>query len=97
MAEINDNIMYFAAHVLDPQIKTTLIREQYNKDEADKLIDRIRTYLKNEFGDYAPATTSQSTAKVPANVSIHHLNLLRRARQSNTINHNDINRYQCVK
>jgi hypothetical protein len=27
MKDINDNIMYYAAHILDPRIKTILIRE----------------------------------------------------------------------
>lgn len=30
--------MYFTAIVLDPQIKTTLIKEQYLEDEATKFI-----------------------------------------------------------
>ena len=93
MKDINDNIIYYAAHIFNPRIKTILIREQYDKDTADKLISRIRTYLKKEFGDNSLATTSQSTPKMPANASIHHLSLLKRARQSNTSSQNDIDRY----
>ena len=58
MKDINDNIIYYAAHILDPRIKTILIREQYDKDTADELISRIRTYLKKEFRDNSLATTS---------------------------------------
>jgi hypothetical protein len=71
--------MYYAAYILDPRIKIILIREQYNKDTADELISRIRTYLKKEFGDNSLAITSQSTPKMPINASMYHLSLLKHA------------------
>ena len=70
MEEINDNIIYFTAYVLDPRIKTTLIREQYS-NAADELILRIRTYLKKEFSSSAPITTSYGAPVIPVNASLY--------------------------
>jgi hypothetical protein len=45
---INDNILYYAAAILDPRIKSNLIREQCGTS-ADEIILRIREYLKQEY------------------------------------------------
>ena len=45
---VTENVMYFAASVLDPYIKCTLIKEQYS-DEADEIIAKVRAYLKKEY------------------------------------------------
>jgi hypothetical protein len=48
MKEINDNIIYHTAAVLDPRVKLTLIREQYGNG-APEIFKRIKDYLKREY------------------------------------------------
>jgi hypothetical protein len=88
---INDNIMYYAAAVLDPRIKCNLIKEQYG-DEATDIIKRIRDYLKKEYQKPLPPPSSTNT-KLPPITSVHQLGLLRRARKSNGSAICDIDRY----
>jgi hypothetical protein len=45
---INNNILYYAAAILDPRIKSNLIQEQCSTN-ADKIILRIQEYLKQEY------------------------------------------------
>jgi hypothetical protein len=84
--------MYYAAAVLDPRVKTTLIREQCGND-ANDYINRIRTYLKNKFGAKPYPAPLQNTLNIPANASLYHLGMLRRARQSNSFVLSDIDRF----
>ncbi|KAH9206527.1 hypothetical protein DL95DRAFT_247510, partial [Leptodontidium sp. 2 PMI_412] len=44
---VKNNDIYFAAHVLNPRVKLTNIREQYS--DIDAIILRIRKYLKKEY------------------------------------------------
>lgn len=84
--------MYYATIVLDPRIKTTLIWEQYSTD-TNNYINRIRTYLKTEFGAIPPLQTSQITLKLPLNASLYQIGLLQQARQSNASLASDIDLY----
>jgi hypothetical protein len=84
--------VYFAAAVLDPQIKCNLIKEQY-PDTANKIIKRIRVYLKKEFAALALSTTIRAKLVVPSNTSLHQLGLLRRARKPSSLAASDIDRY----
>ncbi|KAJ5121643.1 uncharacterized protein N7515_009604 [Penicillium bovifimosum] len=52
---VKDNDIYYIAHVLDPRIKTKLIKEL---PDGEKIIGRIREFLKNA---YSPPTQSIST------------------------------------
>jgi hypothetical protein len=45
---INDNILYYAIAILDPRIKSNLIREQCSTS-ANKIILQIREYFKQEY------------------------------------------------
>jgi hypothetical protein len=46
--EMISNDIYFAAHVLDPRVKFTLIREQYG-DKAQEIINRVMAYFKQQY------------------------------------------------
>jgi hypothetical protein len=90
---INDNIMYYAAAILDPRIKTRLIKEQYAEGAA-KIMEDIQKYLKKEFQKSSPEARSRSSdIQFPKGVHHHQLNLLLRARNTRTSTGNDIDRY----
>lgn len=46
-SKINDNIMYYAAAILDPRIKFNLIDEQC--DEPEQVKADVRAFLKKEW------------------------------------------------
>jgi hypothetical protein len=92
MSLINDNIMYYAAAVLDPRITCNLIREQC-RDGANGIILRICEYFKKEYQQQQPLTKRSTDVSIPHNVNQHQLGLLRRVRKSNTSTLCDIDRY----
>ena len=47
-AKIDSNIIYYIASILDPRIKTVQLREHL-KEDADTVIDNIRTTLKKDY------------------------------------------------
>jgi hypothetical protein len=84
--------MYYAAMVLDPCIKSNLIKEQYG-DEAIDVIKRIKDWFKKEYQSPLPPLAPLAEVKLPSNVSVHQLGLLRRARKSTSLVSYDIDRY----
>ncbi|PMD51266.1 uncharacterized protein K444DRAFT_601551 [Hyaloscypha bicolor E] len=54
-----ENDIYYAAHVLDPRIKLTLIKEQYG-DQADEVIERVKAYFKRQY----PAQSSTPASHI---------------------------------
>ena len=81
--EINKVDLYFAAHVLDPRLKTTMLRVQY-ADQADEYIDRIKIFFKENYSSGAVARAEPEPApQRPPNVSIHTWNILQQARAIN--------------
>ena len=40
--------LVFAAYVLNPRYKFTLIKEQYS-NQADEIIERIKTFFKEQY------------------------------------------------
>jgi hypothetical protein len=67
---INDNVMYFAAAVLDLWIKCNLIKEQY-PDTTGEIIERIRVYLKKEFATLVLSTITRAELVVLSNTSVY--------------------------
>ena len=47
-AKMDSNIIYYIASILDPRIKTVWLREHL-KEDADTVIDNIRTTLKKDY------------------------------------------------
>jgi hypothetical protein len=45
--------LIFAAHVLDPRIKLTMIKEQYG-DQAGDIIDRIKSFFRTQYPSTSP-------------------------------------------
>ena len=94
--KIRENIMYFAAHVLDPRFKTQLIEEQYGS-EATEIVDEIKAYLKKQWPqqDQAAAPVQDVDFQQFSGIDIHTANLLRRAQrlQQNTNASDDIDAY----
>lgn len=77
--EMNDNIIYFAAHALDPRLKLSLIREQYGS-LADDLEPRIKQYLKREYPPTQRVNNIAATdADRPPSIPIHTWALIQRA------------------
>jgi hypothetical protein len=84
--------MYYAAAVLDPCIKSNLIKEQYS-DKAIDVIKRIQDYLKKEYQKLLPPPPPSTNTELPLSASVHQLGLLRKARKSNGSAICDIDRY----
>jgi hypothetical protein len=84
--------MYHTAVVLDPQVKLTLIREQYG-DGAPEIIKRIKDYLKREYQTATPNALAPGEVNLPRGVSAHQINLLRWARKSSSLALCDIDRF----
>ena len=83
-----DNDIYFAAHVLDPRIKFTLIREQYG-DGADDIIERVKEYFRQQYPPPANIVENRPEAlelERPHRVLIHEQTLLQRSRKINQLN-----------
>ena len=89
---VNDNIMYYAAAVLDPQIKTTLIKEQC-EDGADDIIKRIQEYLKKESLQEQVQAPKTIEVSILQNTNRHQLGLLQRAHKTTASVLCDIDRY----
>jgi hypothetical protein len=68
--QINNNIIYYTAAVLDPCVKLTLIRKQYSNG-APEIIKRIKDYLKREYQTAPPDVSTSREAKLPRGVSAH--------------------------
>lgn len=77
-----ESTLVFAAHVLDPRIKFTLIREQYG-DGADEIIDRVKAFFKREYPRSIPAPSQETVTERPPGMGIHHWQLLQRASRAN--------------
>jgi hypothetical protein len=88
---INENIMYYAAAVLDPRIKCNLIKEQC--DNPNGVIEKVRKYLKEEFHQSEALEAPLSSVELPHGVNQHQIGLLRRARKSTSCATCDIDRY----
>jgi hypothetical protein len=89
---INENIMYYAAAVLDPRIKFNLIDEQC--DDPEKIRKDVKGYLKKEWLKAVPIENiTQEEVELPEGASLHQLHLLRRARNTATSSVCDIDRY----
>jgi len=90
---INDNIMYYAAHVLDPRVKFNLIDEQC--DDPMQVKKDVRDFFKREWltGQPPKRSVPAGEIKAPKGASQHSLNLLRRAKVSSDSGVCDIDRY----
>lgn len=93
-----DNDLYFAAHILDPRVKFSLIREQYSNNTND-IIKRVKTYFKTQYlQSISPVTQIQPYHKRPYSIPIYEWNLLYCAQQLNASEsqqsrQNDFDRY----
>jgi hypothetical protein len=94
MELIKKSDIYLAAHVFDPRIKTTNIKEQYG-DKSNVIIKRIREYLKKEYlKPGASLAIPRPEAPFPKRANIHAIGLLRRAyRNREALLASDIDRY----
>jgi hypothetical protein len=74
--------LVFAAHVLDPRYKFTLIKEQYG-DQADEIIERIKTFFKEQYPHSTALPASQELPALdrPHGVLIHEWAMIERARR----------------
>jgi hypothetical protein len=81
--EINKNIMYYTAAVLDPRFKTSVIIKQCGTG-AMEIIQRVRDYLKKEYPFYPKADLPVRSREdyCPKGMSIHQYNLLKMAQPS---------------
>jgi hypothetical protein len=89
---INENMMYYAASILDPRIKCNLIKEQCG-DGANNIIEKVRVYLKEEWQKIESCPARSTDTQLPPSANLHQLGLLRRARKSNGSTASDIDRY----
>ncbi|EED11685.1 conserved hypothetical protein [Talaromyces stipitatus ATCC 10500] len=60
--KMDSNIIYYVAAILDPRVKTSFIRAQMSKSDADVIVSDIREYLKKQ---YPASPTSSSSAERP--------------------------------
>ena len=59
--KMDSNIIYYIASILDPCIKTIWLREHL-KEDADTVIDNIRTTLKKDYPVLSTPTLSTATS-----------------------------------
>lgn len=78
----HESTIIFAAHVLDPRFKFTLIREQYG-DEADQIIERVKSFFKREYPRTSLPPVQEQPTERPPGMAIHHWQMLQRANRLN--------------
>lgn len=97
-SDINETMMVFAAHVLDPRCKFTLIKEQYG-DQADEYITRIKDYLRCNWLATTPSPSNEpsSSFAIRQVTSIQDISMWERARRLNMeaqeVNQDEWDRY----
>jgi hAT family C-terminal dimerisation region len=47
--KMDGNILYYVAAVLDPRIKTSVIRAQMNQEDANVIVSQVREFLKKQY------------------------------------------------
>lgn len=60
--KMDSNIIYYVAAVLDPRVKTSFIRAQMSKSDADAIVSDTREYIKKQ---YPASPASSSSAERP--------------------------------
>ena len=81
---IEENEIYFAAHILDPRIKFALIQEQYG-DGANAIIDDVKAWCKKRYPPTTRRIEPQVNQEKPDRVSIHEWALLQRLREADAV------------
>jgi hypothetical protein len=47
--KMDGNILYYVAAVLDPRIKTSVIRAQMNKEDINVIVSQVREFLMKQY------------------------------------------------
>jgi len=81
---MEENEIYFAAHILDPIIKFALIQEQYG-DGANAIIDDVKAWCKKRYPPTTRRIEPQVNQEKPDKVSIHEWALLQRLREADAV------------
>jgi hAT family protein len=88
--KMDDNLLYYVASVLDPRIKSSLIRSQMNEQDAVLIISQVREFLKKEYPHEPPISREVDR---PPGMSETMWRTLRKVQPSQRTLLSDIDRY----